>query len=189
MTLKFVFVKTWTLSVDEGQRINITFLHFDVRDQTTCSWDWVELNSDNLISRHCGQTSQPWTIIFDTNNVTVTFSSDGFDNGLPGFLAVWTATTEPPTYPSTLADCANCDFPFAWGDGTFDTCISVLDVDTQPWCSPGPPTIEGTHIYPKISCSDNDSSCPSSPSQTVITSLDYPQSYPNNAYQVKLIHI
>ena len=78
-----------------------------------------------------------------------------------------------------------------FGDVTFDTCISVLDVDTQPWCSSGPlspPADEGTHILPpitKITCSDSDSSCPSSPSQTVITSPDYPQTYPNFAYEVK----
>ena len=78
-----------------------------------------------------------------------------------------------------------------FGDVTFDTCISVLDVDTQPWCSYptnyAPPTDEGTHIFPpvKISCSDSDSSCPSSPPQTVISSPDYPLNYPNNADQVK----
>ena len=175
----------------------------------------MELTSDNFISKHCGQISQPWTIITQTNTLTVTFSSD--DGGTrTGFLALWTATTAPPTYP-TPTGCDSCDFPF--GDTTLNTCISVLDVDTQPWCSPGPlsppsdegthifppppkiscsdsdsssppyytpPTDEGTHIFPppKITCSNRDSSCPSSPPQTVITSPDYPLNYPNYANQV-----
>ena len=149
----------------------------------------MELNSDNFISRHCGQTSQPWSIITNSNTLTVTFRADGDRwSGLYGFLAVWTSTSEPPTYPPGTG-CDGCTIPFVFGDGSFDTCISVENVDTQPWCSSGPlspPTDEGTHIlpYPKISCSYSDSSCPSSPSKTVITSPDYPLDYPRPTYQV-----
>ena len=75
-----------------------------------------------------------------------------------------------------------------FGDVTFDTCISVLDVDTQPWCSYNitPPTDEGTHYFtpPKIICSDSDSSCPSSPPEMLVFSPDYPLPYQNNADQV-----
>ena len=102
-------------------------------DQTTCSDDWVELNSDNFVSKHCGQISEPWSIITNTNTLTVTFRSGGYVTRT-GFLAIWTATSEPPTFP-TPTGCDICDFPFEFGDGTFDTCISVQDVDTQPWCS------------------------------------------------------
>ena len=173
--------------MDEGQRINITFLHFDVWEQPLCSNNWVELNYDNFISRHCGKISEPWTIITNTNTLTVTFRS------IAGFLAVWTATNEPPTYPPATAGCHSCTFPFEFGDGTFESCISVHDVDTQPWCSTGPPstpTDEGTHIFtpPKVTCSESDSSCPSSPSQTVISSPEYPLEYPNDADQVKCIN-
>ena len=153
----------------------------------------MELKSDNFISKHCGQTSEPWTIITNTNTLTVTFrSDDGYKDGT-GFLAVWTATIEPPTYP-TPTGCDSCNFPLAFGETAFDTCISVENVDTQPWCLSGPlspPTDEGTHVlpYPKITCSDIDSSCPSLPPQTVITSPDYPQTYPNNAYEVKFINV
>ena len=59
--------------------------------------------------------------------MTLTFRSDGYDNGLPGFLAVWTATTEPPTYSTTPTGCDSCTFPFVFGETTFDTCISVQD--------------------------------------------------------------
>ena len=162
-------------------------------DQTTCSDDWVELNSDNFVSKHCGQISEPWSIITNTNTLTVTFKSNSYGT-LTGFLAVWTATSEPPTYSPAPTSCDNCDFPFMYLGETFDTCISVQDVDTQPWCS-GPlsaPTDEGTHVLPpppKISCSNSDSLCPSLPSKTLVTSPDYPLNYPNNADEVKLIDI
>ena len=143
---------------------------------------------DNF-SKHCGSISQPWSIITNTNKLTVRFRSNGSVR-LTGFVAVWTASTESPTYPRPTG-CDSCTFPFVFGDGTFDTCISVQDVDPQPWCSPSPlspPANEGTHILPpitKITCSDSDSSCPSSPPQTVISSPDYPLNYPNYADQVK----
>ena len=167
----------------------MTFLHFDIyniysRDGCrSCSCASLEL--DNF-SKHCGSISQPWTIISNTNTLTVRFrSSLGYRTG---FLAVWTPSSEPPTYP-TPTGCDSCTFPFVFGDGTFNTCISVQDVDSQPWCSSGPlspPTVEGTHIFlPKITCSDSDSSCPSSPPQTVISSPRYPLDYPNDADEVK----
>ena len=158
--------------------------------EASCNFDRVELNSDNFISRHCGRTSEPWTIITNTNTLTVTFRSLYSGGRGTGFLAVWTATTAPPTYPTTGTGCDSCNFPF--GDTTIHACIIVQDVDTLPWCSPGvlsPPINEGIHMLPfiKITCSDSDSSCPSSPPQTVITSPEYPQNYPNNADEVKLI--
>ena len=101
---------------------------------------------------------------------------------LSGFLAIWSPYDIP-------TGCNNCDFPFTFGDATFDTCISALDEDTQPWCSYelSPPTNTGTHIFStvKISCSESDSSCPSSPPQTLVTSPNYPGYYPDNADQVK----
>ena len=121
--------------------------------------------------------STPFSIITNTNSVEVKFRSDNFDNGLPGFLAIWSQYNIP-------TGCNNCDFPFTFGDTTFETCISVQDVDTQPWCSYNIATpVINTAV--KISCTDSDSSCPSSPPQTVITSPNYPASYPNNADQVK----
>ena len=80
-----------TLTVEEGQRINITVLHFNIRFQSTCKWDWLEIEDE----KYCGEIgtsseiSTPFTIITNTNSVNVTFGSDNFNNGLPGFLAVW----------------------------------------------------------------------------------------------------
>ena len=172
----------------------MTFLHFDIyniyrRDGCrSCSCASLEL--DNF-SKHCGSISQPWSFISNTNTLTVTFKSD-WRTTRTGFLAIWRATTELPTYPHPPTGCENCIFPFTYLGTDFDTCISVQDVDTQPWCSASdptynytPPTVEGTHIIPppKISCSDT--SCPSTSHKMVITTPDYPLSYPSNAYKVK----
>ena len=151
---------------------------------TSCQYDWVEIEGE----KYCGEIgtsseiSTPFSIITTTNSVNLRFITS-IRYTRTGFLAIWSQYNIP-------TGCNNCDFPFTFGDTTFETCISVQDVDTQPWCSSGPlspPTDEGTHIlpYPKITCSDSDSSCPSSPPQTVITSPDYPASYPNNTDEVK----
>ena len=189
------FLQAWTLAVPEGQRINLTFLHFDIENESACRYDEIEVDMISIISRHCGRVDQPWSIISTTNIINMRFRSD-YSVRLAGFLAVWSATNEPPTY-STPSGCDNCVFPFNYGNTTFDTCISVEDVDDQPWCSPSesynnaPPVNEGTHLVPSISskvfCLNSDSSCPSSPAKELITSPEYPQSYPNNDDQVKVI--
>ena len=169
-----MFVETWTLTVDEGQRINITFLHFST--ETCC--DFVVIENERL-KTYSGYQNTPFTIITNTNNVDVTFSSDN-KYALTGFLAIWSQY-------NISTECNNCDFPFTFGDTTFKTCVSVQNVDTQPWCpynigAISPPIIN----YPvKIPCFVSDSSCPSSPTQMLITSPDYPLNYPNNADQVK----
>ena len=94
------------------------------------------------------------------------------------------ATTCPPPPSTTPPGCNNCEFPFKFGDATFDTCISVQDVDTQSWCSYSiEPPVMNTPI--KIPCSESDSTCPSTPPQTIVTSQNYPLDYPNNADEVK----
>ena len=159
--------------------MNITFLHFNIEYESTCDFDWIEIEGE----KYCGEIgtsteiSTPFTIITDSYSVDITFSSDGRGTHT-GFLAIWSQYNIP-------IGCNNCDFPFTFGDTVFETCISVQDVDTQPWCSYNITTpIITDYPYPKITCTESDSSCPSSPSQTVITSPDYPALYPNNADEV-----
>merc|ERR1719282_2319217 len=124
-----------TLAVEEGWRISITFLFFELQDDYLCRADWVELISDNYKSRHCGQTTKPWSIITNSNFITIRFSSS-YRNPYTGFLAIWSPTTAPPTYPSSIG-CEDCTFPFVSNDRVFDTCTSI-DGD-QPWCQVNPP--------------------------------------------------
>ena len=141
----------------------------------------MEIDSE----KYCGgigtssEIPTPFSIITNTNTVDLRFitSRYGPSSTRTGFLAIWSPYDIP-------TGCNNCDFPFTFGDATFDTCISVLDVDTQSWCSYNniPPEVPPPV---KIYCSDSDSSCPSSPPRTVITSTNYPLNYPNNANEVK----
>ena len=115
-------------------------------------------------SKHCGRTDQPWTIISNSNTLDIRFRAY-YNYGYPGFLAFWSATSEPPTYPTTMTNgCQSCSFPFVLDGRLFDTCTSI-DGD-QPWCpsvsdQPAAPTYEGTHvIIIKSYCSGSDSSCP-----------------------------
>ena len=183
-------LKTWTLGpVAEGERIRLTFLHFDIEDHSECSSDWLEIDSGGRISKHCGRIRKPWIFISNSNIMVIRLISDNIVRR-SGFLAIWTTTSEPPTYP-TSPKCDSCVFPFHYGDETFDTCISILGVDDQPWCTSDsglpPPVDEGTHIFPtlRITCSDDDSSCPSTPPQFLLISPEYPQYYPNNADMVR----
>ena len=133
--------------------------------------------------KYCGEIgtsteiSTPFSIITNTNSVNLRFITSSSDTRT-GFLAIWSQYNIP-------TGCNNCDFPFTFGDTTFETCISVKDVDTQPWCSYNITTPVINTFATKISCSDSDSSCPSSPPQPVISSPDYPLNYPNDADQVK----
>ena len=184
----------WTLAVAEGQRIKITFLPFEIYTfyQEFCQYDWVEL--DNF-SKHCGNFGiyDHLSIISNTNILTVGFRRVFSDYG--AFTAVWEATTEPPTYPVPTG-CNNCVFPFQFGSTTFDTCIRVEGTDEQPWCALhnppyfAPPTSYSTHEFNnevRVSCSESDSSCPSLTSQNLISSPNYPQTYPTSYDKVRSI--
>ena len=173
--LLIIYLQTWTLGpVEEGNRIKITFLHFDIEDFYQCGWDYVEIDN----KKYCGRRPYPWSIISNSSTVNITFQADWFDALNTGFLAVWT-----PYDVSTDYGCSRCTFPFVFGNATFDTCISVHDVDTQPWClySDFSTIVDDST---KVPCSDSDSSCPSTPPQMIITSPNYPLQYPNNVDQV-----
>ena len=183
MVERLLHFQTWSLAVTEGERINITFVYFDIEYENSCSYDWLAIDDE----KYCGEIPTPWTIITNSNTATASFISDGSVTHV-GFLAVWTSTTEesttlePPTNPPpTATGCEICAFPFTFGGTTFDTCIIVQDIDTQPWCSNSTSSISPS----KIPCSDSDSLCPSTPPLMLITSPNYPQNYPNNADQVR----
>ena len=167
------------------------------RNDENCNFEYIQVDE---LTKHCGSTSKPWSIITRSNNLTVIFQSDDSGWSGTGFLALLEATTEPPTYP-TPTGCESCTFPFTYGEIngitplfsfagiTFDTCISFMDVDAEPWCSYDtlPPIDEGYHVFAKeekITCSSSDSSCPSTPPQMLLSSPNYPNIYPNNLNKV-----
>ena len=74
-------------------------------------------------SKHCGQIEKPWSIITNMNSITVKFRSN-FRYTRTGFIAVWTPTSEPPTYPPPPTGCSACVFPFEFGQ-TISTSSTV----------------------------------------------------------------
>ena len=122
--------------------------------------EFVELDG---LTKHCGSIFKPWSIVSTSNIMNVRFMSNT-TAGLTGFVATWTATNEPPTYPPAgSTGCSGCSFPFTYGNRLFDTCTTI-DGDPRPWCFAGPPVDEGVHVIPTsyyYYCSDSDSTCPS----------------------------
>ena len=92
--------------MDEGQRINITFLHFDIGctgstdtvfacglfkvNQNSCTNDWLQVEDNKL----CGEIPTPFSIITNKNNVNIRLKTSTIDTRT-GFLAIWSASNDP----------------------------------------------------------------------------------------------
>ena len=82
-------MKEWKLEVNDGNRINLTFISFEVEFDPfgDCGFDYVEVSYGNFTKKYCG-TSLPGPF-FSNTTITVKFNSDDFYN-MTGFNAVWT---------------------------------------------------------------------------------------------------
>ena len=84
--------------MDEGKRIQIFFLQFEIGlyeedcDSSACECDWLEIEGEQF----CGE-KQPFIMVTNTNTVDIRFISNDFDASNLGFMAIWSATTDPPT--------------------------------------------------------------------------------------------
>jgi len=77
--------KTWTLEVEEGKKVMLTFESFDLEPNDSCGYDFVQISQQ----KYCGST-KPGPISSTTNKMTVTFHSDDSVNH-KGFSALWKA--------------------------------------------------------------------------------------------------
>ena len=86
-------MKEWKLEVNDGHRINLTFISFEVEFDPfgDCGFDYVEVSYGNFSEKYCG-TSLPGPF-FSNTTITVKFNSDDFYN-MTGFSAVWTEVKE-----------------------------------------------------------------------------------------------
>ena len=112
--------------------------------------------------------------------MVVRFISDNEDI-FTGFQAVWSPTTDPPTFETKIGfGCENCVFPFMFEGRRYNSCTNV-DGKDKAWCLNGilPPVNEGTHVSlapsTKIFCSERDQSCPRTPQMTT-----HPNNQPDN---------
>ena len=70
-----------------GQRVNITFLYFDIERADQCIYDYIRI--DDI--KRCGYSANPVTILSITNTVDIKFYSDQSERR-DGFVAVWGPT-------------------------------------------------------------------------------------------------
>ena len=158
----------------EGQRINLTFIKFNLKDDAECEFNFIEINYS---SRHCGHTQKPWNIISNGNTMFLRYSSSD-EEKFTGFEAIWTPTTAPQSFNFDIGfGCQNCNFPFLFEGRRYQSCANI-DKD-KVFCTRGiiPPTEDGIHISlappTKFLCYDRDSSCHRTPKMST---------HPNNQH-------
>ncbi|XP_055611221.1 tolloid-like protein 1 [Uranotaenia lowii] len=96
----------WTIEAQNGLKVQLTFLTFELEEEKQCSYDFVEISSgfDDVSSgqqygKYCG-TSLPMDIISLSELVIIKFSSDD-TYGFKGFSAAYVATSPPDDEFST----------------------------------------------------------------------------------------
>nr|XP_019553875.2 tolloid-like protein 1 [Aedes albopictus]XP_029726403.1 tolloid-like protein 1 [Aedes albopictus] len=86
----------WTIEADSGRKVQLTFLTFDLEEEKTCSYDYVELSSGfddtasgQLHGKYCGNRL-PAEVISMSEVIVVRFRSDD-TVGFKGFSAAYVA--------------------------------------------------------------------------------------------------
>jgi len=79
--------KEWDLSAPGGSKIQLTFNSFDLEDDASCSYDYVQISYGTFSKKYCG-ASKPDPVTSTGNTMNVKFHSD--DSVVKkGFSAVW----------------------------------------------------------------------------------------------------
>jgi len=81
--------KTYTLSVADGSKVQLTFTDFQIEAEDKCGYDFVEVFDTNgkSLKKLCGST-KPSPITSTGKTMTVKFHSDYYAN-MKGFSATW----------------------------------------------------------------------------------------------------
>merc|ERR1719154_1054154 len=77
----------WDLSAPGGSRILLTFNSFDLEDDASCSYDYVQISYGTFSRKYCG-ASKPDPVISTGNTMKGKFHSD-YGVVKKGFTAVW----------------------------------------------------------------------------------------------------
>jgi len=79
--------KEWDLSAPGGSKIQLTFNSFDLEDDASCSYDYVQISYGTFSKKYCG-ASKPDPVTSTGNTMNVKFHSDE-SVVKKGFSAVW----------------------------------------------------------------------------------------------------
>ena len=90
-----LYSQTWNLEVASDKKILLTFESFDLEDENSCAYDYLQISFGSVEEKYCG-SSKPSPIISSGNTMTVTFHTDHSVNG-NGFKATWTTWTTTNT--------------------------------------------------------------------------------------------
>jgi len=91
----------WTITVPTGQVVSLSQTpgsEFAVESHVSCDYDAISVGSGAEAQKQCGQKF--CTVKSDSNTMTVTFSTDGSENG-PGFSLTYTAVPSSTTDPGS----------------------------------------------------------------------------------------
>ena len=96
-----IFFQTWTLVAEEGfLYVKLTFLKFILEDQSSCSYDYVEISYDSYSQKICGtRTGEEFTST--SNTMTVKMKTDNIERR-KGFKARWTSTNTGAAQTTTI---------------------------------------------------------------------------------------
>ena len=79
-------IQEWTIDVEDGETVVLTFQAFDLEEHPDCVWDWVEVSYGSISQKFCGSTvPEP---INSTSYIKVKIHSDSSVTGA-GFSASW----------------------------------------------------------------------------------------------------
>ena len=84
-------LQEWTLTSENGANILLTFLSFDIEDDSSCDYDWVEVTYGDYSERFCGN-DLPGPFTSCGSSITIKFQSDGSVTEA-GFRAEWEELT------------------------------------------------------------------------------------------------
>ena len=86
------------MEVPDGYVIQLAFTSFDIEDDSTYCYDWVEVSYESYNEIFCG-SSNPGQLTSSGPTMTVRMHTDSSVTR-PGFRAVWT----PRTAPTNIVD-------------------------------------------------------------------------------------
>ena len=147
----------YTIHVEEGKVVKITFSEFNLEGGRLCNYDWLSLYDGSsargaLIGQFCGDSlpGDNGTVITTRNNLYMEFRSD-HSVADHGFHLTWN-TSEPvcgdlvtgqtrgtvmsPGYPGRYPHNADCTWTIEVGWGkTIQFQFAMLNIETHPNCN------------------------------------------------------
>ena len=111
-------LQEWILTSENGGKIQLTFVSFDLEYHSSCNRDYVEVSYGSYSERFCGDTV-PEVITSCGSSMVIKFHSDRYTTGA-GFRAEWEElATSTPCSIVSHADYPNSNYPYNADEVTY----------------------------------------------------------------------